>query len=224
MDVGILKLPTTNYQLPNANDMKIKVCGMGSPENILEVAALKPDYLGFIFFEKSPRNFEGNIPKLPESIIKTGVFVNASFEFVQEKIKQYDFKAVQLHGKESPEYCKKIKELGIEVFKVFSIRNEFDFDVLIPFEGAVDYFLFDTKGEQPGGNGFVFDWSVLKNYSSKTPFILSGGIGLEEIDSVQELLQTDLPLFAIDVNSKFEKEPGLKNSEDLKSLFDHLKK
>ena len=224
MDVGILKLPTTNYQLPNANDMKIKVCGMGSPENILEVAALKPDYLGFIFFEKSPRNFEGNIPKLPESIIKTGVFVNASFEFVQEKIKQYDFKAVQLHGKESPEYCKKIKELGIEVFKVFSIRNEFDFDVLIPFEGAVDYFLFDTKGEQPGGNGFVFDWSVLKNYSSKTSFILSGGIGLEEVGAVKEIMKTDLPIHALDLNSKFEIKPALKDVEKLKKFLKEIDK
>ena len=205
-------------------NMKIKVCGMGSPENILEVAALQPDYLGFIFFERSPRDFKGGIPEIPVNIIKTGVFVNASFEFVQEKIKQYDFKAVQLHGKESPEYCKKIKELDVEIFKVFSIRNEFDFDVLIPFEGVVDYFLFDTKGEQPGGNGFVFDWSVLKNYNSEIPFILSGGIGLEEVGAVKEIMKTDLPIHALDLNSKFEIKPALKDVERLKKFLKEIDK
>jgi phosphoribosylanthranilate isomerase len=202
--------------------MKIKICGMGSPENILEVAALQPDYLGFIFFEKSARNFTGNIPELSDSIIKTGVFVNATFEFVVEKINQYNFGAVQFHGKESPEYCQKIKKLGVVIFKVFSIKNDFDFDRLKPYESIVDYFLFDTKGEHPGGNGFVFDWSVLKNYKSKTPFILSGGIGLNEIEAIKEIMKSDLPLYALDLNSKFEMEPALKDTGALTEFLNKI--
>lgn len=202
--------------------MKTKICGMGSPENILEVAALQPDYLGFIFFEKSARNFKGNIPELSDSIIKTGVFVNATFEFVVEKIKQYNFGAVQLHGKESPEYCEKVKKLGVEVFKVFSIKNDFDFDTLKPYESIVDYFLFDTKGEHPGGNGFVFDWTVLKKYNSKIPFILSGGIGLSEAEAVKEIMKSDLPVYALDLNSKFEIEPAVKDIGILKEFLNKI--
>lgn len=203
--------------------MKIKVCGMGSPENILEVAALQPDYLGFIFFEKSARNFTGLIPELDYDIIKTGVFVDASFEFVHDKVIQYKLQAVQLHGKESPEYCEQVKELGVEVFKVFSIKQDFDFKLLLPYESIVDYFLFDTKGEQPGGNGYVFDWSVLKKYNSKTPFILSGGIGIKEVKAVKEIMSSDLPIYALDLNSKFEVEPAQKNTELLGEFLNKIK-
>lgn len=203
--------------------MKIKVCGMGSPENILEVAALQPDYLGFIFFEKSARNFTGLIPELDYDIIKTGVFVDASFEFVHDKVIQYKLQAVQLHGKESPEYCEQVKELGVEVFKVFSIKQDFDFKLLLPYESIVDYFLFDTKGEQPGGNGYVFDWSVLKKYNSKTPFILSGGIGIKEVKAVKEIMSSELPIYALDLNSKFEVEPAQKNTELLGEFLNKIK-
>lgn len=203
-------------------NMKIKICGMGSPENILEVAALQPDYLGFIFFEKSERNFSGIIPELPNSIIKTGVFVNASLEFLSEKVKEYGFKAVQLHGKESVSYCEEVKALGIEVFKVFSIKDDFDFKTLIPYEHTVDYFLFDTKGKHPGGNGYTFDWGVLKNYNSNTPFILSGGIGMEQVTAIQEIMKTDLPVYALDLNSKFEIEPAVKSVGRLKEFLNNM--
>jgi phosphoribosylanthranilate isomerase len=215
-------VPNAKYSLLNTKNMKIKICGMGSPENILEVAALQPDYLGFIFFEKSERNFTGSIPELSDSIIKTGVFVNATLEFVLEKINKYNFGAVQLHGKESPEYCQKIKKLEVEVFKVFSIKNDFDFETLKPYESSVDYFLFDTKGKHPGGNGFVFDWSVLKKYNSKIPFILSGGIGLNEAEAVKEIMKSDLPVYALDLNSKFEIQPALKDTVSLKEFLNKI--
>ncbi|WP_226913078.1 phosphoribosylanthranilate isomerase [Flavicella marina] len=203
--------------------MKIKICGMGSPENILEVAALHPDYLGFIFFEKSARNFTGEIPELPAEIIKTGVFVNATVDFVKEKIARFGFGAVQLHGKESPEFCDEIKALGVSVFKVFSIKEDFDFDVLKPFEGKVDYFLFDTKGAHPGGNGYVFDWGVLKKYPSATPFILSGGIGLDQVEAVKEIIKSDLPVYALDLNSKFEVSPAQKDKELLEKFLNKIR-
>ena len=194
--------------------VRIKICGMKYPDNILEVGALLPDYMGFIFWEKSARYFDGIIPDLPKSIRKVGVFVNATSDEILEKIKKHDLQAVQLHGSESVEFCESLKKKlpkGIEVIKVFSILNTFDFAALKPFEPLCDYFLFDTKGKLPGGNGTTFDWKVLEQYPSKKPFFLSGGIGIEELEDVKQVLKTNLPIYAIDVNSKFELNPGLKN-------------
>ena len=201
--------------------MKLKICGMKYPENILEVGALLPDYMGFIFWEKSARYFDGEMPNLPKSIQKVGVFVNASLDEILDKVAKYDLQAIQLHGQESVEFCKDLKKNApklIDVIKVFSILDTFDFGGLKPFENVCDYFLFDTKGKLPGGNGTTFDWKVLENYPSTKPFFLSGGIGIEEIEGVKEILKTNLPIYAIDVNSKFEIEPGLKNIERLKDL------
>lgn len=194
--------------------MKLKICGMKYPYNILEVGALLPDYMGFIFWEKSARYFDGIIPELPKSIRKVGVFVNATLDEILEKIEKHDLQAVQLHGIESVEFCESLKKKlpkGIEVIKVFSILDTFDFAVLKPFEPLCDYFLFDTKGRLPGGNGMTFDWKVLEQYPSTKPFFLSGGIGIEELEDVKQVLKTNLPIYAIDVNSKFELNPGLKN-------------
>jgi phosphoribosylanthranilate isomerase len=203
--------------------MKLKICGMKHPDNILEVGALLPDYMGFIFWKKSARYFDGIIPDLPKSIKKVGVFVNANTDEILAKIKEHDLQAVQLHGQESVGFCLDLKSKinrPIEIIKVFSVNDSFDFEVLKPFEGICDYFLFDTKGKLPGGNGTTFDWEVLKNYSSKTPFFLSGGIGIEELEKVKQVLKTNLPLYAIDVNSKFEIEAGLKNTELLKLMVE----
>ena len=194
--------------------VRIKICGMKYPDNILEVGALLPDYMGFIFWEKSARYFDGIIPTLPKSIRKVGVFVDATSEEIMEKITKHDLQAIQLHGSESAAFCESLKKKlprGIEVIKVFSVLDTFDFAALIPFEPLCDYFLFDTKGRLPGGNGTTFDWKVLENYPSTKPFFLSGGIGIEELEDVKQVLKTNLPIYAVDVNSKFELEPGLKN-------------
>jgi len=206
--------------------MKLKICGMKYPKNILEVGSLLPDYMGFIFWEKSARYFDGIIPELPQSIKKTGVFVNETVENIVEKVLKYDLQAVQLHGNESMEFCNDLKNKLpklIEVIKVFSILDIFDFGELKPFESVCDYFLFDTKGKLPGGNGTTFDWKVLEQYPSTKPFFLSGGIATEELNAVNEISKTNLPLYAIDVNSKFEIESGLKNVELLTSFKNNLK-
>ena len=194
--------------------MRLKICGMKYPENILEVGSLLPDYMGFIFWEKSARYFDGIIPELPKSIKKVGVFVNAPLNEILEKIKTHNLQAVQLHGDESVEFCESLKKNTpklIDVIKVFPILDTFDFGILNSYEKVCDFFLFDTKGKLPGGNGTTFDWKVLEQYPSTKPFFLSGGIGIEELDSINEILKTNLPIYAIDVNSKFEIEPGLKN-------------
>lgn len=198
--------------------MKLKICGMKYTDNILEVGSLLPDYMGFIFWEKSARYFDETLPILPKTIKKTGVFVNASQDDILEKVTKYDLQAVQLHGHESVAFCQELKNTltnTIEIIKVFSVDSEFDFNQLEPFETVCDYFLFDTKGKLPGGNGTTFDWKVLEEYPSQKPFFLSGGIGLDEIDLVKQILKTDLPIYAIDVNSKFEIEAGLKDKEKL---------
>ncbi|WP_347174172.1 phosphoribosylanthranilate isomerase [Polaribacter uvawellassae] len=196
-------------------------------ENIHQVAALQPDYLGFIFYEKSKRNFDGIIPELPKEIKKTGVFVNATIDEVVSKIKQHDLQAVQLHGDESVNYIKELKCLfersrELEIIKVFGIKDEFDFDVLKPYVEVVDYFLFDTKGKERGGNGITFDWKVLEKYPFTKPFFLSGGIGLEQLEEIHQIGKTDLPIYALDVNSKFESKPGFKKIEELKKFKENV--
>jgi phosphoribosylanthranilate isomerase len=201
--------------------MKLKICGMKHPENMLEVGSLLPDYMGFIFWEKSARYFDGEMPNLPKSIKKVGVFVNATSEEILDKIKKHDLQAIQLHGSETVEFCESLKKNTpklIDIIKVFSILDTFDFAELKPFEDVCDFFLFDTKGKLPGGNGTAFDWKVLKNYPSTKPFFLSGGIGMDNMEAINEISKTNLPLYAIDVNSKFEIEPGLKNIELLKLM------
>lgn len=202
--------------------VRLKICGMKYPDNILEVGSLLPDYMGFIFWEKSARYFDGQMPDLPQSIKKTGVFVNANKEEIEATVTKYDLQAIQLHGHESEAFCHDLKNtlaINIEIIKVFSVDDAFDFQQLEDFETVCDYFLFDTKGKLPGGNGTTFDWKVLEKYPSKKPFFLSGGIGLDEIDLVNEILKTNLPIHAIDVNSKFEVAAGLKDKELLQKIF-----
>ncbi|WP_179005537.1 phosphoribosylanthranilate isomerase [Winogradskyella forsetii] len=198
--------------------MKLKVCGMKYKDNIEAVAKLQPDFLGFIFYKKSSRQFTTTIPKLPNRIKKVGVFVDEKLEIVLETIKKFNLKVVQLHGHESPEYCATIKH--VEVIKVFSIKDQFNFNVLQPYEEVCEFFLFDTKGKLPGGNGFSFNWDVLKNYPSTKPYFLSGGIGIEDIEKIKEFKKNSASkyCYAIDVNSKFEIEAGLKNIDELEKF------
>ena len=195
---------------------------MRTPENIEALAALNPDYMGFIFWAPSSRFVNKTTPLLPKKIKKTGVFVDATIDYIETIIKEHKLQAVQLHGKEAPEFCAYIKTLDVEVIKAFSMKEAFDFKSLEPYEIACDFYLFDTKGELPGGNGYGFDWSILKNYPSVKPFFLSGGIGKEEVSQILELRNTDLPLYAIDVNSKFESAPGVKKIDELEQFKNEL--
>ena len=197
---------------------------MSQASNIANVAELQPDYLGFIFYDKSPRAISSVSAELikyvPETIKTVGVFVNEDLELVIDNVIKYKLKAVQLHGSEEPAYCEALKETGVEVIKAFGIREGFEFNLLENYLKAVDYFLFDTQTEQHGGSGKQFDWSLLKNYRLDKPYFLSGGIGLEQIEQLNEI--DDDRLFAIDVNSKFETEPGFKDINKLKQFFNGL--
>lgn len=215
-------------------DLKLKICGMREAENLSSISALKPDYLGLIFYKGSPRNVSEKINVLTPNIKRTGVFVNASEEEIFQKVISYELAAIQLHGEETPEFCRSLRKKlsenkkSCELIKVFGIREDFDFQILKPYEGTVDFFLFDTKGENRGGNGIVFNWKVLEDYPSATPFFLSGGIGPEEAKAIKKLYHTfqkrqkEQLFYGIDVNSKFETAPGLKDAVALRKFREEL--
>ena len=200
--------------------MKLKVCGMRDSQNIKELLKLRPDYMGFIFYDKSKRNaIDLDVDLLrsfPSITQKVGVFVNAPLDEVKSKVDEFQLDFVQLHGDESVEYVGELFAVGIKVIKVFSVGESFDFKVLKPYKGLVEYFLFDTKGKERGGNGVVFDWRILKDYDQSVPFFLSGGVDNENVSELASL--GEMKIHAIDVNSKYEIEPGLKDIELLKEL------
>ncbi|MEO8886157.1 MAG: phosphoribosylanthranilate isomerase [Mucilaginibacter sp.] len=203
--------------------MKIKVCGLRDEENIKAIAALNPDYMGFICYEPSPR-YVSDIPAdilagLPGTIYKTAVFVNESKQRIDSLIKEYGFNAIQLHGNESPEFADAFRN-SVTVFKAFGLNNDFDFEQLNNYANKVDYFLFDTKTDLHGGSGKTFDWSILDNYKLNIPFFLSGGLSLDNLDEVAQISHPQF--YGVDLNSKFETAPGLKDIEKLKKAFDML--
>jgi phosphoribosylanthranilate isomerase len=203
--------------------MKLKTCGLR--DNIKEVIALSPDYVGFIFYKGSKR-FVGDdfspeaLKDIPKQIKKTGVFVNEEVNKVIEIANKFKLDAIQLHGDESPEYCINVKIKGIEIIKVFAMDKNFDFKKLESYRSCCDYFLFDTKGKEYGGTGRTFDWELLKKYDNNLPFFLSGGIGPEEIDEIRKL--KGLAIYAVDINSKVETSPGLKNIDLIKKIKSKL--
>ena len=203
--------------------MKLKVCGMKLENNISEISKLKPDFMGFIFWPKSKRFFNEKSIRISNKINKVGVFVNQDYDFIIDKINNYKLDFIQLHGEEDYQFCKKIKT-RCKVIKVFNIESDFDFEILSSFESVCDYFLFDTKGDSYGGNGIKFDWKLLKKYPSKKPFLLSGGIDVTDFTEILKIKELKIPLIGIDINSKFEFEPGLKNIKKVKELIKKMKK
>ena len=203
---------------------KLKVCGMKYPDNIQRLIELKPDFIGFIFYDKSKRyvNNELEIKKLgiPKSIKKVGVFVNSTIEEILEKVKTFKLDIVQLHGDESPDFCKKLKQSGMKITKAFQIDEAFKFTGLEPYDEICDYFLFDTKTKLYGGSGNKFNWQLLKKYINEKPFFLSGGIDLKDVDEIKKLKNLDL--YSIDINSKFEISPGVKDIEKIQKFMDLL--
>jgi phosphoribosylanthranilate isomerase len=195
--------------------IKLKICGLKSPDNTREILRYKPDYVGFIFYRGSPRyvgdqvGWIGEIETEPVTQ-KVGVFVNEPVEKILEAVSEAGVGSVQLHGNESPEICTALKDQGLGVIKVFSVGEDFSFSDLERYVGRVDHFLFDTHGKFLGGNGIPFDWSLLENYPYEIPFFLSGGIGPDNLVHVKYLHHP--MLFAVDVNSRLESGPGIKDA------------
>ncbi len=206
--------------------MNIKVCGMR--ENISQVAALRPDLMGFIFWEPSSRYLTLNkLPELPAGIKKVGVFVDMDFEGILEHAQRYGLDLIQLHGQEPPELCVRLQEQlqDVAIIKAFAIDEAFDFHRLQAYSDCCDYFLFDTKGKLPGGNSRQFNWELLSAYESRKPYFISGGIGPDDSDALLEFL--DRPearhCVAVDVNSRFETVPGHKDIDLLKDFMTRVR-
>lgn len=197
--------------------MKLKVCGMQETENIAALASLQPDYMGFIFWEPSKRYCTTVPTDIPKHIKKVGVFVDETTKQVKEKVKLFGLDTVQLHGDESPRQCAALLNL-CEVIKAFRIGPDFDFKTLTPYQDHCTYFLFDTQGPLPGGNGTAFDWKLLAGYTLDTPFFLSGGIGLGHVEAIAEIRKRNLPIHALDINSQFESKPGVKKIEKIEKF------
>jgi phosphoribosylanthranilate isomerase len=194
--------------------MKIKICGLKNPENIQSIARLNPDWMGFIFYKKSKRFVDMNLIKnkfdgIGKSIGKVAVFVNDHTEEIYSKIDSFGFDYVQLHGKESPDAAADLQSKGYRVIKAFNIKPDFDFHLTKEYENLCDFFLFDTATPLHGGSGNQFNWDILRNYRGETPFLLSGGIKIQDAVRIKNLQHPLLK--GVDVNSGFETEPGLKD-------------
>jgi phosphoribosylanthranilate isomerase len=204
--------------------MKIKVCGLKYPDNIKAVTDLAPDYVGFIYYNRSPRFVgdvvAGDLTSLPSQIVKTAVFVDEDQQEIYRLIDEVGFDAIQLHGKESAEFTGSFKG-RVQVLKAFGLNEDFDFDQLNAYVGKVDYFLFDTKTDAHGGSGKTFNWGVLANYKLDVPFFLSGGLSLDNLEQVAKIKHPQF--YGVDLNSRFETAPGLKDIEKLKQAFSLLK-
>ncbi|MBD1392264.1 phosphoribosylanthranilate isomerase [Mucilaginibacter glaciei] len=204
--------------------MKIKVCGLRDINNIKAVELLQPDFMGFILYDKSPRFIgepdEFYLDEISSNIVKTGVFVNEHEDAISKYIYKYKLDAIQLHGNESPKFCDLFKH-EVQVIKAFGVDEDFDFSQLSPYGENVDYFLFDTKTTAHGGSGKKFNWQILEKYNYDTPFFLSGGLSLDNIEEVKKI---DHPMFyGVDLNSRFEISPGLKNIMKLEQAFKAIK-
>lgn len=200
-----------------------KVCGMKLSSNISELSGLKPDMMGFIFYRESPRYVgdEFLMPSLDESIQKVGVFVNEELDYILLMTEKHQLDIIQLHGHETPEMCQAIRDSGKLVIKVFPVGDFLPLKEMNEYVSSCDCFLLDTKTKDFGGSGQSFDWEVLQNYLFNKPFLLSGGIGEDDLD---EILAMDHPqLIGVDLNSKFEDAPGIKNIEKLERFISTLK-
>jgi len=200
--------------------LKLKVCGMRDPENISEVAAVKPDYMGFIFYEESPRNVgcSFTLPSsFPSTIRKVGVFVRDGVDMIANMAEKLSLDYIQLHGAEDNiALCEVLASKNLRIIKAFSVDENFDFAITKPYKDVVDFFLFDTKGKLRGGNGTTFDWRALEQYDQEVPFLLSGGLNPENVANLS--LLKGMNIHALDINSGVERWPGNKDIEKIKSI------
>ncbi len=203
--------------------MILKVCGTRDEENIRQLEQLDIDWMGFIFYPGSPRYVGKKVSYLSSKIKKAGVFVDQDPQVIRETAKQNHLDLIQLHGTEPPWYCINLREEGFKVIKAFGVPagEQLPHAQLDAYKGKCDYFLFDTKTVAPGGSGKKFNWEVLETYQGETPFILSGGISPEDAERVKHV---EHPKFAgIDINSRFEIAPGMKDVESIKNFIKQLR-
>ncbi len=200
---------------------------MRDPQNISELVAIEPDYIGFIFHHQSKRYVgevldQAMLESIPENIKKVGVFVNRPVNEVMARVKINRLDYVQLHGDEDTEYCKKLYYVGIPLIKVFRVSDKLKMGNIEKYKMYASYFLFDTKTDKFGGSGKKFKWDILKNYDNQVPLFLSGGICVDDAKTIRKM--KDLNIHAVDINSNFEVSPGVKDIKQVKQFKKKLLK
>ena len=214
-------------QQPSTNNYQLKVCGLTKMDQIQELISLNTDFLGFIFYEKSPRFVLNHLSLEGISAInhqgKVGVFVNETIEKIVEISEKSNLNFIQLHGDEDEEFVKKLRlslSKNIKIIKVIRIGNDFEkfkneISKISNLKSQISNLLFDTDSKAFGGTGKTFDWQILNEIEIPIPYFLSGGISLENIHQLSTINHQPL---ALDINSKFEIEPGNKNLEKIKKF------
>lgn len=210
--------------------MRVKVCGLTKLDQILKLEELGVDFAGMIFYKKSPRSvwkgdlLPGEVKKSIRKINLVGVFVNEEPDVVLRAVDEWNLDIVQLHGDESPRYCEAISN-HVHCIKAFRVGKEDKLDYKVfPYAEAVDLYLFDTLSKEYGGTGIQFDWTLLKNSSLNKPYFLSGGIGPDDVNFIHQFAGSQQNLFAIDVNSKFEVSPGIKDINLIQTFLKAINK
>ena len=201
------------------SELIIKVCGMREEQNISDLEKLDIDWMGMIFWSGSKRYVSRPPSRLPQRVKKVGVFVDASLDDIRQHVSDYQLDIIQLHGHETPAFLEALKPLTL--IKAFNIADASDLEKTKAYEGIADYFLFDTKGKIVGGNGEKFDWTVLTAYEGSTPFLLSGGIGPNDVQKVKQFHHHKC--IGIDLNSRFESAPGLKDIVQLQTFIKQIR-
>jgi len=205
---------------------KVKVCGICDVQNVKEIAGAGADYLGFIFYPGSKR-FVGKNPdtslfcQVSSGILKAGVFVDEKADMILKTSERYNLDIIQLHGKESSDYCRSLKAYGLLIIKAFGINSNFDFNQLNPYMNTCDFFLFDTQSINYGGSGSKFDWRKIAGYQLDKPFFLSGGIGPDDVQIIKAFDHSRF--FGVDINSRFETSHGVKDAGMVKKFIDEIK-
>jgi phosphoribosylanthranilate isomerase len=202
--------------------MIIKVCGMRDAENIRQVTSLGIDWVGMIFWDHTPRHVT-KVPDISGAFRRVGVFVDATESYILSHIKDYRLDLLQLHGHESPSFLRNLRrktDVSIRFIKAVSVDSPADMEICKEYEDCVDFFLFDTKCPTTGGSGRRFDWSVLQYYHGEKPFLLSGGIGPNDAPRLHSFHHPRC--IGIDLNSRFELAPGLKDITKLKTFIAQL--
>jgi phosphoribosylanthranilate isomerase len=206
--------------------IRVKVCGMINPLNLKEIATGAPDFIGIIFYPASPRYVgeeaePGLVKNFPQGIKRVGVFLDENISEIVKISQRAGLDLIQLHGNESPAYCSRLRSSGLSVIKAFNIENKFNFESLIGYLPVCDFFLFDTKSNKPGGSGRKFNWEKLDEYSFDKPFFLSGGVGPEDTGLIKSI--RNQRLYAVDINSRFETVPGIKDAELVRKFIEEIK-
>ena len=198
------------------------MCGMRDSKNIRDIEQTGIDWMGFIFYPASLRYVPKRPEYLPEKVKRVGVFVNESMEEILSITDLFQLDYIQLHGYESPDFCRMLETRCLRTIKAFPIATAEDFQATVPYSGCCTYFLFDTKTPAHGGSGQKFDWGLLDSYRGNTPFLLSGGIGVEDIDKLKTI--NNKYLIGFDLNSRFESTPGLKQVDTVHKFVEQIKK